>query len=79
MDCFRGVYFSKIGRIGWLGKKYNDLLRKDANTYTGEEVKKAEKGEILNVLGGKKYHILKKVGGGAKISYFGQIYTPGLL
>ena len=35
-----------------------------------------KKGEIFTVLGGK-ISFLKK-GGGAKISYFGQIYTPGI-
>ena len=45
-----GVYFSfsKICSIVWLGKIYDDLLRKKRK-YKGEEVENGEKKEILHV------------------------------
>ena len=44
--------------------------------YKGEEVGKGEKCKISTVPRGKII-TLEKGGGGAKISHFGQIYTPG--
>ena len=57
----------------WLGKKYNDLLRKNANI-RGKRSKSGCKEDILTVLG-EKISFMKKWGGGAKKSYFGK-YTP---
>ena len=51
-----------------VGKKYDNLLRQNTNI-RGEELEKRGKGEKL----------LKEVRGGAKISYFGQIFIPDLL
>ena len=65
-----------IWSFDWLGEKYDDLLtRKNANICKGEEVEKREKKwEIFTVLWRK--NIIVEEGGAAKISYFGQIYTP---
>ena len=60
-------------RIGWLGKKYDSLLKKKANI-RGKRWMDGEYGEIFTVLGGKNIIFEKK--GEAKISYFRQIYTP---
>ena len=54
-------------------KKY-DVLSSKNHEFQGEEVKTG-KSEISTVLKGKNI-ILKTKGGGAKISYFGEIYTP---
>ena len=62
-----------IWLFGWLGKKDDDLLSK-TQIQRGRGEKNGEKGEIFTVPWGK-ISFLKK-GGGAKISYFGQIYTP---
>ena len=51
----------------------DDLLKKNRE-YKGEEVETGEKEKISTVSRGK-ISVLK-VRGGAKISYFGQIYTP---
>ena len=49
----------------WLGKKYDNLLRRNANI-RGKTCEKGWKEEIFTVPGGKKYNIGKV--GGAKIS-----------
>ena len=59
---------------GWLGKKYDDLLRKNTNI-RGKRWKKGEIEEIFTVLGGRNM-ILEKGGRGAKISIILMIYTP---
>ena len=57
----------------WMaGKKYDDLLGKKANI-RGKRWTKEEKGQIFTLFLGKISFLR---GGGAKISYFGQIYTP---
>ena len=68
-------FILKISVIGWLGKKYDDLLR--IINVRGKRWKKGERIIFFTVLGGKKYHFGK--GGGAKISIIWIIYTPGLL
>ena len=67
--CTLFIFNSKILSIGWLGKKYDDLLRKNANI-RGKRSKNEGKGEIFSVLCekisllekgmGKKYPILGK-------------------
>ena len=58
---YRGVYFLVIG---WLGKKYDDLLRKKRK-YEGEEMEKWAKSGNFSLYLGEKYHF-EEVGGGAK-------------
>ena len=64
---------AKIWIIGWLGKKYDDLKRKNVNL-KGKWWKNGGKGEIFIVLGGKNIILKKRVE--AKISPFGEIYAP---
>ena len=58
--------------IGWLGKKYGDLLRKCANI-RGKRSKNREKGGNFTVLG-VKYHFGKR--GRGKIITLWALYTP---
>ena len=67
-------FILKISVIGWLGKKYDDLLR--IINVRGKRWKKGERIIFLLYLG-KKISFWK--GGGAKISIIWIIYTPGLL
>ena len=53
--------------IGWLGKKYDDLQRKNANI-RGKRSKQGEEGQILTVLVGEKCHFGNRGGGGQNIN-----------
>ena len=64
---------AKIWVIGWLGGKYDVLVRKNVNM-RGKRCKNGQKVENLHCTSGKKCHFEK--GGGAKISYLWQIYVP---
>ena len=59
---------AKIWVIGWLGKKYDDLLRKNANI-RGKRWKNGKKWKIFT---GKKYHFGKR---GQKYHILVKIYT----
>ena len=59
--------------MAWLGKKFDDMLRKIQNI-RGKMVKNGRKGKFFTVPG-KKISFWKK-GGGAKISYCWQVYSP---
>ena len=60
--------------VGW-GK--NMMIHKEKCESKGEVVENRGNVEILTVLWGK--NIILEKGGVAKISYFREIYTPGLL
>ena len=70
---FTFSFCPKIWNIGWLGKKYNDLFWKSANI-RGKRGKKWEKEDISLYIGEKTQFL--EIGGGAKISSFGQIFGP---
>ena len=66
-----GIYFSLNMGFWLVWEKYDDLLVKKANI-VGKGV---EKREYFHCTWGKKYDLGKR--GGAKISNFWEIYTPG--
>ena len=57
--------------VGWLGKKYDDLLRKNVNI-RGKRWENRKKGKIFTVLGGKS--IIFGKGGGKNINYLDNIH-----
>ena len=73
-NIIAGVYIFHLYMSYWLvGEKYRDLLRKSANILR-EKVENGKKEEIFTVPREKTSFL--DMGGGAKISYFGQIFTP---
>ena len=77
----RGVYFSfgpgewgkNMSYCGWLGEKYDDSIRKNANI-EGKRWKKWGKEEIFTVLGGKNISLGKR---GEDINYLYNIHPRG--